>query len=136
MHALVMVINGKKCTSELMKRISGWLSLIGYVFIAGVAIISALQVTNNVLKCLLILSAMVSLVLGLRDMYSTQYIKDAGKREIVETVSQQHIESVREALVEIEGGAYVDFHFAIMEVEAWFLGMSGFAEKLTEFRPT
>lgn len=72
MHALVMVINGKKCTSELMKRISGWLSLIGYVFIAGVAIISALQVTINVLKCLLILSAMVSLVLAVTRFISAR----------------------------------------------------------------
>lgn len=46
------------------------------------------------------------LVIGLRDMYSTQYIKDAGKREIVEVVNQQHIESVREVLKGIEGGTF------------------------------
>lgn len=72
------------------------------------------------------------LVIGLRDMYSRQYIRDAGKREIVETVNQQHIESVREVLKGIEGGMFVDFHFAIMEVEAWFLGMPEFIGKLDE----
>lgn len=72
------------------------------------------------------------LVVGLRDMYSTQYIKDAGKREIVDAVSQKHIESVKSVLQGIENGAFVDFHFAIMEVEAWLLGMSGFLEKVDE----
>ena len=70
------------------------------------------------------------LVVGLRDMYSTQYIKDAGKREIVDAVSKKHIESVKEVLQGIENGAFVDFHFAIMEVETWFLGMSRFMEKV------
>lgn len=72
------------------------------------------------------------LVVGLRDMYSKQYIKDAGKHEIVEAVTQQHMESVKDYLNGLECGAFVDFHFAIMEVEAWFLGMSGFMEKVDE----
>ena len=70
------------------------------------------------------------LVVGLRDMYSRQYIKDAGKREIIDTVSQQHIESVKGILQSLENGNIVDFHFAIMEVEAWFLGMPRFLEKV------
>ena len=63
-------------------------------------------------------------------MYSTQYIKDAGKREIVDAVSQQHIETVNEILRNTENGTFVNFHFAIMEVEAWFLGMSGYLNKI------
>ena len=47
-----------------MRRICTCLPLIGYVFIAGVAMIAALQMTNNVLKCLLIISSLVSLVLA------------------------------------------------------------------------
>lgn len=72
------------------------------------------------------------LVVGLRDMYSKQYIKDAGKHEIVDAVTQQHLNSVKEVLQGLENGAFVDFHFAIMEVEAWFLGMSGYLEKIDE----
>lgn len=71
-------------------------------------------------------------VLGLRDMYSKQYIKDAGKREIVDSVSMLHKESVKDILRNNENGTFVDFHFAIMEVEAWFLGMPRFMEKLDE----
>lgn len=71
-------------------------------------------------------------VVGLRDMYSRLYIKDAGKREIVDSVSQQYFNSVKEVLGNIENGSFVDFHFAIMEVEAWFLGVPGFLEKLDE----
>lgn len=70
------------------------------------------------------------IIVGLRDMYSSQYIADAGKREINDSVCQQHIESVNEVLQGIENGTFVDFHFAIMEVEAWFLGMAGFLEKV------
>lgn len=72
------------------------------------------------------------LVVGLRDMYSKQYIKDAGKHEIVHAVTRQHIASVKDFLQGQETGSFVDFHFAIMEVEAWFLGMSNFLEKVDE----
>ena len=70
------------------------------------------------------------LVVGLRDMYSTQYIRDAKKHEIVDEVSQRHANSVKDVLRDIEDGTFVDFHFAIMEIEAWFLGMDGFLERL------
>lgn len=72
------------------------------------------------------------LVVGLRDMYSSQYIKDAHKHEIVDEVSRQHVESVKKILSDLEDGVFVDFHFAIMEVEAWFMGMDGFVERLDE----
>ena len=70
------------------------------------------------------------LVVGLRDMYSSQYIKDAHKHEIVDEVSRQHVESVKKILSDLEDGVFVDFHFAIMEVEAWFMGMDDFMERL------
>ena len=44
----------------------------------------------------------------------------------------KHIESVKDVLKDVENGSFVDFHFAIMEVEAWFLGIPGFTEKLDE----
>ena len=70
------------------------------------------------------------LVVGLRDMYSSQYIKDAQKHEIVEEVNLRHVNSVKEVLRDIDDGTFVDFHFAIMEIEAWFMGMDGFMERL------
>lgn len=72
------------------------------------------------------------LVVGLRDMYSSQYIKDAKKHEIVDKISGEHVESVKKVLKDIEDGVFVDFHFAIMEIEAWFLGIDGFMERLDE----
>lgn len=70
------------------------------------------------------------LVVGLRDMYSEQYIKDARKHTIVDEVSQRHINSVKDVLRDIEDGTFVDFHFAIMEIEAWFMGIGGYMERL------
>ena len=63
------------------------------------------------------------LVIGLRDMYSKQYVQDAGGHVIDEEVNQKHIDAVRDVLKSAANGEKVDFHFAIMEVEAWLLGM-------------
>lgn len=63
------------------------------------------------------------LVIGLRDMYSRQYIQDAGGHMIDESVNQKHIDAVRDWLKDKVNGERVDFHFAIMEVEAWLMGM-------------
>ena len=63
------------------------------------------------------------LVIGLRDMYSKQYVQDAGGHVIDEEVTQKHIDAVRDVLKSAANGDKVDFHFAIMEVEAWLLGM-------------
>ena len=40
--------------------------------------------------------------------------------------------AMKDVLKDVENGSFVDFHFAIMEVEAWFLGIPGFTEKLDE----
>jgi hypothetical protein len=63
------------------------------------------------------------LVIGLRDMYSKQYVQDAGGHVIDEEVNLKHFDAVRDVLKDVENGEKVDFHFAIMEVEAWLLGM-------------
>ena len=69
-------------------------------------------------------------VIGLRDMYSTQYIKDAKGRKIDNAITQLHIEAVREQIELMPKGEMVDFHFAIMEVEAWLLGMYHFLQNI------
>lgn len=63
------------------------------------------------------------LVIGLRDMYSKQYVQDAGGHVIDESIIQKHIDAVRDVLDGTAEGNRVNFHFAIMEVEAWLLGM-------------
>lgn len=55
-----------------MKRFFAWLSLIGYVFVAGVSVIAALQVANDVLKCLLIISAVASMALAVTRFISAR----------------------------------------------------------------
>lgn len=67
-------------------------------------------------------------VIGLRDMYSAQYIIDAKGRKIDNTITRLHIEAVREQIEHMPKGEMVKFHFAIMEVEAWLLGMCQFLQ--------
>lgn len=72
------------------------------------------------------------LVIGLRDMYSAQYIKDAQARRIDDAVTQIHIDAAKEQIAQMEKNEKVDFHFAIMEVEAWLLGMHKFLQAIDE----
>lgn len=72
------------------------------------------------------------LVIGLRDMYCSQYKKDVKGQLISETVNQSFIQSVKDVLCNVPNGQYVDFHFAIMEIEAWFIAMHEYMLKLDE----
>ena len=58
--------------NERMKGKCTMLPLIGYAFVAAVAVIAALQVDKGVLKCLLITSAVVSLVLAVTRFFSSR----------------------------------------------------------------
>lgn len=71
-------------------------------------------------------------IIGLRDMYSTQYIKDAQGREIKDEVTKMHIEAVQEQIDALENGNKIHFHFAIMEVEAWLLGMCQYLKSIDD----
>lgn len=53
------------------------------------------------------------LVIGLRDMYSKQYIQDAGGHVIDEEVNQKHIDAVRDVLKDTENGEKVDFQIPL-----------------------
>ena len=70
------------------------------------------------------------IIIGLRDMYSDQYIKDAKGREIKDDITQMHIDAVKEQITAINDGDKIHFHFAIMEIEAWLLGMHQYLEAL------
>lgn len=72
------------------------------------------------------------LVIGLRDMYSAQYIKDVQARRIDDAVTQMHVNAAKEQIAQMEKKEKVNFHFAIMEVEAWLLGMPKFLQQVDE----
>ena len=87
------------------------------------------SVLSNILHRLKLLKNQgFQLVMGLRDMYSKDYIHDAQEHVIKEEINQKYIESVRQILQNQPDTEIVDFHFAIMETEAWLLGMCEFLE--------
>lgn len=61
-------------------------------------------------------------ILGLRDMYSENYRKRAD-RKIVPAIIKQFIEEAKSTIQKMSSPDKIFFHFAIMEVEAWFLAM-------------
>lgn len=71
-------------------------------------------------------------VIGLRDMYSTQYIRDVKGRWIDSQTNKMYIEAAQEQIAENPNAQMIRFHFAIMEIEAWFLGMHKFLESLND----
>ena len=68
-------------------------------------------------------------ILGLRDMYSENYRKRAD-RKIVPAVIKQFIEVAKSTIQKMSSPDKIFFHFAIMEVEAWFLAMWKVFERL------
>lgn len=68
-------------------------------------------------------------ILGLRDMYSEKYLKRSG-RNIVPDVISQFIENAKSTIQKMSSPDKIFFHFAIMEVEAWFLAMWKVFERL------
>ena len=61
-------------------------------------------------------------IFGLRDMYSKDYLERAGRR-IVPDIINQFIGFAQGTIQEMSSPDKIFFHFAIMEVEAWFLAM-------------
>jgi len=66
-----------------------------------------------------------SLVVGLRDMYCQQYRNHAKHHAIDENLNQKFKKAVQEEIDKSPVAANISFHFAIMEVEAWMLGLRG-----------
>ena len=62
-------------------------------------------------------------IIGLRDMYSKQYREIVKDSSIDPTVNQKFIESHNEQISKLENSDSIHFHFAIMEVESWLLGI-------------
>lgn len=68
-------------------------------------------------------------IIGLRDMYSKDYIK-LSPYVITEAVSNQIIEKLNITIKNMTYSDRIKVYFAIMEVEAWFLGMYNLFSKI------
>jgi hypothetical protein len=68
-------------------------------------------------------------IIGLRDMYSKAYRKRS-KNIIDDGVTQQFIEAVTTVIAGMNHSDKINFHFAIMELEAWWLSMYHLFEKI------
>lgn len=62
-------------------------------------------------------------IIGLRDMYSKAYLKTVSSRIIDSNINQRFIESQNKMMFKLKNSEKISLCFAIMETEAWFLGM-------------
>ncbi len=69
-----------------------------------------------------------SRIIGLRDMYSKAYRKRA--THIDPNVTGAFVNAVKETIAEMDNADKISFHFAIMELEAWWLGMYNLFAKI------
>ena len=68
-------------------------------------------------------------IIALRDMYSEKYRKRSPGK-IDENVTRAFIENTHKEIAKMSEPARIKIHFAIMELEAWFLGMYNIFERL------
>lgn len=77
-----------------------------------------------------------SLVVGLRDMFSKVYhqktFQKNNERIIDPELNERFIQSAKEEMEASSKPLELQMHYAIMEVEAWLLGMSKFMEHLQD----
>jgi len=72
-------------------------------------------------------------IIGLRDMFSENYRRLSRKRKIDQSLNQKFIEGSRKTIDEkAEQPDKIFFSFAIMEAEAWLLGMPIAFERMNE----
>lgn len=63
-------------------------------------------------------------IIGLRDMYSRDYRETVENHQISEEVNQKFIEGAEKTIKnKAQKPEKISFHFAVMEVEAWILGL-------------
>lgn len=70
------------------------------------------------------------LIVGLSDMFGDEYHRMVQNRTINETVNERFRQSRQAVLCASGYRDMIRFHFAIMEVEAWFLGMHRFLQQV------
>ena len=76
-------------------------------------------------------------IFGVRDMYSKQYRELVQNAQISESLNQKFIDSIKTVLKEkAQNANAIYFQFAIMEVEAWFLGFKDCFNQIDEILTT
>jgi hypothetical protein len=66
-------------------------------------------------------------IIGLRDMYSKEY-KELSV-DIKENINTRFVEQTNQIISNFNSSIEINFHFAIMEIEAWLLGINNIFEK-------
>jgi len=69
------------------------------------------------------------LIIGLRDMYSKRYDEKA-RGSINPVVTRRFQESTKSDIEHMNNPSKISFHYAIMELEAWFLSMYKILERI------
>ncbi|TAE19794.1 MAG: DUF4276 family protein [Bacteroidetes bacterium] len=70
-------------------------------------------------------------IIGLRDMYSKNYREVVETHQISEEVNQKFIEGATKTIQDkAQKPEKISFHFAIMEVEAWLLGLKEWLQRI------
>jgi len=70
------------------------------------------------------------LVVGLSDMFGDDYHQTVQNRTISEDINKRFKKARQEVILHSGFQDLIRFHFAIMEVEAWFLGMYQFLQQI------
>lgn len=73
-----------------------------------------------------LLNAGFTSIVGLRDMYSKEYREAVNGHSINPEINQRFIDGVKQQIKD----TCIKFHFAIMEAEAWFLGISNIFQNI------
>jgi hypothetical protein len=68
-------------------------------------------------------------IIGLRDMYSAEYVKYS-PGVVNDEISKMMIQRYNQTIGDMTYSDRIKFYFAIMEVEAWFLGMHTLFQKI------
>jgi len=68
-------------------------------------------------------------IIALRDIYSQNYLRQAGHC-MNQSVVKKMIGSMKEQFAKSTSGSQASLHFAVMEVEAWYLGMYELLEEI------
>lgn len=69
-------------------------------------------------------------IIGLRDMFCDDYHKKVMNRTIHSEINEKFIAGTQETINHCENKELLHFHYAIMEVETWILGMYQVLEKI------
>lgn len=69
------------------------------------------------------------LIIGLRDMYTPRYREMAHDHRVHVDLNQRFIKSSNKIISECLSHKNISFHFAIMEVEAWMIGLLNLSEE-------